>query len=57
MKAFNKKRKPKHTTKVKWREGIWRYEAIYKHSKSEGLTDEIFGTDKFKAYHTNNYIN
>lgn len=57
MKAFNKKRKPKHTTKVKWREGIWRYEAVYKHSKSEGITDNIFGKEKFKAYHTNNYIN
>lgn len=57
MKAFNKKIKPKHTTKVKWKEGIFMHLATYRNSKSKGLSDEIFGNDKFKAYYTNNYIN
>lgn len=57
MKAFNKKRKTKHTTKVKWKMCFWDHGAIYKYTKSQGLADNLFGEDKFKAYHTNNYIN
>ncbi|MGN0942535.1 hypothetical protein [Fusobacterium varium] len=57
MKAWNKKRQPKHTTKVKWMKGIFMHLATYRNSKSKGLSDEIFGSDKFKAYYTVNYIN
>lgn len=57
MKSWNKKRKPKHTTKAKWKKGIFMCLATYRNSKSKGLSDEIFGNDKFKAYYTNNYIN
>ncbi|WP_338948072.1 hypothetical protein [Fusobacterium varium] len=57
MKAFNKKRKNKHTTKTKWLKGIYMHFAVYRNSKSYSLSDGIFGNYKAKAYCRLNFIN
>lgn len=50
MKAFNRKRKMKHTTKGKWKEILFWDEFLVKNTKSKSETDELLGNVKFKAY-------
>lgn len=57
MKAFNKKRKPKHTTRIKQGEIFGIYFGYSKKTKSYSITDSIFGSTKFKAYLLNKYVN
>lgn len=52
MKAFNKKNKRKHTTKVKGFEVLGAFFTICKSSKAMSIADGIFGEtcSKFKSY-------
>ncbi|WP_373077224.1 hypothetical protein [Fusobacterium varium] len=57
MKAWNKKRKPKHTTRIKQGEIFGIYFGYSKKTKSYSITDSIFGSTKFKAYLLTKYVN
>lgn len=45
MKAFNKPRKEKHTTKIKWKLCVFDYFTFSKYSKKKSYTDDLFGDD------------
>lgn len=45
MKAFNRPRKEKHTTKIKWKLCVFDYFTFSKSSKKKSYTDDLFGDD------------
>lgn len=57
MKAWNKKKKDRYSTKGKWQEVFSKYYFSIKYSKSLSITDNLFGSSKFKAYRIIQYIN
>ena len=57
MKAFNRKKKDKYSIKGKWQEVFGEYYFFIKYSKSLSITDNLFGSSKFKAYKIIQYIN
>lgn len=57
MEAWNKKKKEKYTTKGRWQEVFGEYYFSIKYSKSLSITDNLFGSSKFKAYRIMQYIN
>lgn len=57
MKAFNRKKKDRYSTKGKWQEVFSEYYFSIKYSKSLSITDNLFGSSKFKAYRIIQYIN
>lgn len=57
MKAWNKKKKDRYSTKGKWQEIFSEYYFSIKYSKSLSITDNLFGSSKFKAYRIIQYIN
>lgn len=45
MKAWNSKKKTKHTTKIKWKLCIFNYFPFEKSSKKKSYADFIFGEE------------
>lgn len=50
MRAWNRKRKKKHTTRIKWIEFWGTYFFENRNTKAKSETDDFFGDIKFRAY-------